>query len=279
VAIGYQAMRYADNRTSGRNACNTAVGYQSLRGNTTASYNTGQFNTAIGYQSLYSNMYGYHNTASGYQALYSNTSGNNNTALGYYAFRAPQVYSNSTALGYYTNITATNQVRIGNADVTSIGGYAAWTNISDARFKTDVQEDVKGLDFIVKLRPVTYHLDMDAIASFHHIPDSMRISESESLKAEEIQIGFIAQEVESAAKELGFDFHGVDAPKNENDYYGLRYAEFVVPLVKAVQEQQQMIQEQKQMIQAQQNGLKAMQKMIAEQKQQIEALSKQMNKK
>ena len=29
---------------------------------------------------------------------------------------------------------------------------------------------------------------------------------------------------------------GVDAPQNEHDLYGLRYAEFVVPLVKAVQE-------------------------------------------
>jgi len=28
----------------------------------------------------------------------------------------------------------------------------------------------------------------------------------------------------------------VDAPKNENDTYGLRYAEFVVPLVKGMQE-------------------------------------------
>ncbi len=29
---------------------------------------------------------------------------------------------------------------------------------------------------------------------------------------------------------------GVDAPKNKIDMYGLRYAEFVVPMVKAVQE-------------------------------------------
>ncbi len=48
--------------------------------------------------------------------------------------------------------------------------------------------------------------------------------------------GFLAQEVEAAAKKIGYDFSGVDAPKNENDLYGLRYAEFVVPLVKAVQE-------------------------------------------
>ena len=28
----------------------------------------------------------------------------------------------------------------------------------------------------------------------------------------------------------------MDAPKNDKDFYGLRYAEFTVPLVKAVQE-------------------------------------------
>ena len=31
--------------------------------------------------------------------------------------------------------------------------------------------------------------------------------------------------------------------KNANDFYGLRYAEFVVPLVKAVQEQQKIIED------------------------------------
>jgi len=55
------------------------------------------------------------------------------------------------------------------------------------------------------------------------------------------QTGFIAQEVEQAAKELGFDFSGVDIPENENNHYGLRYSQFVVPLVKAAQEQQKMI--------------------------------------
>ena len=46
----------------------------------------------------------------------------------------------------------------------------------------------------------------------------------------------MAQEVEQAAKELGYEFNGVDVPKNDKDFYGLRYAQFVVPLVKAVQE-------------------------------------------
>ena len=51
--------------------------------------------------------------------------------------------------------------------------------------------------------------------------------------------------MEKAARQSGFDFSGVDKPKNEKDFYGLRYAEFVVPLVKAVQEQQVMIDELK----------------------------------
>src|SRR5205823_3378391 len=40
-----------------------------------------------------------------------------------------------------------------------------------------------------------------------------------------------------------------DIPANKEGYYGLRYAQFVVPLVKAVQEQQKQIEEQEQQIQ------------------------------
>jgi phage regulator Rha-like protein len=54
--------------------------------------------------------------------------------------------------------------------------------------------------------------------------------------------------VEAVAHKIGYDFSGVDAPKNEKDYYGLRYAEFVVPLVKATQEMYEIIQEQQQLI-------------------------------
>ena len=42
--------------------------------------------------------------------------------------------------------------------------------------------------------------------------------------------------VERAAVECGFDFSGIIRPENEKAQYQLSYAEFVVPLVKAVQE-------------------------------------------
>ena len=55
-----------------------------------------------------------------------------------------------------------------------------------------------------------------------------------------IHTGFIAQEVEKAATEIGYTFDGVNVPKDENDNYSLAYSQFVVPLVKAVQELQKM---------------------------------------
>lgn len=145
-------------------------------------------------------------------------------------------------------------MRFGNIGVNSIGGYSNWTNISDIRFKKGICENVPGLAFIMKLRPVTYYLDMDKIAGYNHTPDSLRLMDAEAMKGSMQQTGFIAQEVEQVAQSIGFDFSGVDAPKNENDYYGLRYAEFVVPLVKAVQEQQAIIEDQQKQI----NELKEM---------------------
>jgi hypothetical protein len=125
--------------------------------------------------------------------------------------------------------------------------------LSDGRFKENVKEDVPGLSFINQLRPVTYRLNRNQINEFTGVYARREKIREENPGAEfltgdkysAVTTGFIAQEVEAAAKNIGFEFSGVDAPKNENDMYGLRYAEFVVPLVKAVQEQQQQIEELK----------------------------------
>ncbi|MGB3080427.1 MAG: tail fiber domain-containing protein, partial [Saprospiraceae bacterium] len=144
-----------------------------------------------------------------------------------------------------TVATTTNKSRIGNTMMTVIEGQVAWSFPSDARFKYNVKNDVPGLDFIQRLRPVTYQFDLAAFNSFI-MPDGWqeRMDEKNLSKwhaeelthSEVIQSGFIAQEVEAAAHEIGYDFDGVVKPQNEKDNYGLRYAEFVVPLVKAVQE-------------------------------------------
>ena len=45
----------------------------------------------------------------------------------------------------------------------------------------------------------------------------------------------------------------VDVPENETEAYGLRYAEFVVPLVKAVQELSEKVESQQNTIEQLQN--------------------------
>jgi len=178
------------------------------------------------------------------------------------------------ALGATSRISADNQVRIGSSSVSSIGGYAGWTNLSDERFKDNVEENIPGLAFISKLRPISYNLNVRKIDRFLNIPDSVNaderlqqgIRDKESIR----YTGFLAQEVEQAAKSIGYDFSGVDAPKADDDMYGLRYAEFVVPLVKAVQEQQEMIEEQIIIIEGQSKEMQEM-------KQRLECLERIIN--
>jgi hypothetical protein len=125
---------------------------------------------------------------------------------------------------------------------------------SDARFKTNVSSNgIKGLDFIMKLRPVQYQLkakDLDLFLRKNMSEESKKfIEQTDYSQAESIvRSGFIAQEVEEAAKESGFNFDGVYTPKNDNDYYAVSYSSLVVPLVKGMQEQQKIIESQNQKI-------------------------------
>ena len=82
---------------------------------------------------------------------------------------------NTTAVGYLAVPTASNQVRIGNTSVTSIGGEVEWTAFSDGRFKKEIKEDVSGLEFIRDLRPVSYTVDKAELNKFLHVKDSIQI--------------------------------------------------------------------------------------------------------
>jgi hypothetical protein len=255
---------------------NTAIGNDALYWNTTGSNNiangggslynnsSGQENVAIGTGALYSNSgsLAHYNTAIGSYALANTTNSQYNTAIGYRAGDNYDMGYNNTILGANCDVnayglynciaigqavtcTASSQARIGNSATNSIGGYANWTNFSDGRYKKNIQQNVQGLDFIMKLRPVTYQLDVSGISKIldegrgKELNVAMKTSITE--KEQMIFSGFIAQEVEQAAKETNYNFSGVDKPKNEKDFYGLRYADFVVPMVKAMQEQQQLI--------------------------------------
>ena len=253
VALGQQAMWV--NTTGGSNV---AIGGGALHENT-----TGVGNTAVGNGALWNNTITQHSTAVGVSSLiFSTGTGNTaiggntflncyngiaNTALGYAAdFNAQLPYNNTTAIGYAAVVSASNQVRVGNSNVTSIGGVVSWTTVSDGRFKSHIQSNVPGLAFINQLKPVTYTLNVSELSKFLR-PNGITDKDGKKLNLPElttdattsekiIHTGFIAQDVEAVAKKLGFDFNGIDKPKTEQDIYGLRYAEFVTPLVQAVQE-------------------------------------------
>jgi len=159
----------------------------------------GETNIGVGGSSLSSNFQGSYNTALGSQGLFSNFSGNYNTALGYRAFYDGQFFSNSTALGARAVITTSNQIRLGDANIISIGGYATWTNLSDKRLKKNIKKDIPGLEFITQLHPVSYQLDMESIAKWHETPDSLRDFKSEAVKGNIRYSVFLAQEVEETA--------------------------------------------------------------------------------
>jgi carbonic anhydrase/acetyltransferase-like protein (isoleucine patch superfamily) len=194
-----------------------------------------------------------------------------NTAVGHTSNVLSNNLTNTTMVGFSARGTASNQVRIGNNSVTSIGGFANWSNISDGRVKKNIKQNVPGLAFINKLKPITYNLDLDVSDKIiQNTPENNKIRSegtpqpalaARQAKQQIVYTGFIAQDVEKAAKELNYDFSGVDAPKNEKDLYALRYAEFVVPLVKAVQELSKLNDEKDARIddlQKQINELKAM---------------------
>jgi hypothetical protein len=138
------------NTTTGTN--NTASGRNALYSNT-----TGFNNTASGTGALFSNTTGSNNTASGVNALSSNTTGSSNTASGRNALQTNTIFSNVGGFGNNAQVSGSNQIRIGDANITSVTCQTnAW---SDERDKSDIRDTVLGLDFIKELRPVDYKWD------------------------------------------------------------------------------------------------------------------------
>ncbi len=222
--------------------------------------------------------------AIGYEAAKSYT-GAETTAIGAFSGFNSGV-SNATAIGFQAGGVSNthDRVEIGNTSVSWIGGQVTWHTFSDSRIKTDVREDVVGLEFIKRLRPVTYHLDIHEqnrlIYRNGKGKDLSKFDWPTKYDIENIKMtGFIAQEVEQAAKEVGYDFSGVRKGGDDLGMYSISYAQFVVPLVKAVQEQQEMIDSQKEKIEKQQQEIERLKQQNAELmqlKEQVEQLQRQL---
>ncbi len=234
TAIGSGAL-YTQSYSAGNSSyqsSNTAVGFNALHFNQPdVAYPDGTRNTAIGANSLFSNTDGYANTALGNQSLISLTFGYDITALGYgagsqrqYGYfntfvgasadAAAEYLFDATAIGYNAVVDDSYHVRIGDGSVTQIGGQVAWSNLSDARAKTDIRDLDLGLDFVMALRPVSF---------------TLRQGNGRT------DMGFVAQDVEALLGD-GFNVLGIGGDKDRT--LSLRYADLMAPMVKAIQDQQ-----------------------------------------
>ena len=234
VAVGTATL---DANTSGER--NTALGIQALGVNT-----TGGYNTACGERALDANTTASNNSALGSEALGACTEGHSNTAAGFQAGFAITTGDNNIMIGYQAGIsgspggaisTANNTLSLGDENIATANIQVDWTVASDKRDKTDVESLNMGLDFINKLEPVTYRWDKRSKYS-----DDQSVTPDGAHKEEQLDVGFLAQDVEALEKEYGYDFDNktnlTTQLSEDNQMYGLKYSKFVPMLVKSIQE-------------------------------------------
>lgn len=267
AAIGAGALYYNSNGYG-----NVAAGTSALTNNT-----TGNMNTGMGFVSQFNTSTGGANTSIGSNSMWTNTTGTGNTAIGAGSDVGTSNLTNATAIGYGAVVNASNKIRLGNSAVTVIEGQVPFTTPSDGRYKYNIREDVKGLDFIMKLRPVTYQFDVRRFDTHEAGTDGginkELVTQAAYREATLIRrSGFIAQEVETAALSSGYDFSGIVRPQTPADHYSLSYESFVVPLVKAVQEQQAQLEQQQRKIESRQRQLDEQENKIAALRAQLEQL-------
>lgn len=220
VAVGANALGSAGSGSNVSNN-NVAIGHNSSQG-----LQSGNDNVSVGQGSLNNAVVVNNCTAIGKNALFSTTA-SDNTALGHLAGNAITTGTNNTAIGFNAQVpvaTASNQIQIGDANITYAGCKVGWALSSDKRFKSNIENSKLGLDFIKKLRPVSYFRNND--------------------DKKKTEYGFIAQELEVELKKAGDKNNGIIS-KDDAGMYAVRYNDFTSITVKAIQEQQEIIEQLK----------------------------------
>ena len=258
VAMGDGAL--GSNTTASNNV---AVGSGCLSSNT-----TGLENVAVGRLALNANIIGSYCTAVGKDAIKLSTA-DSNTSIGCFSGEATTTGAQNTYVGQYAgwnNVTGSNNIFIGR-DATANGSdpdnqivlgvsctafgnnyftfgrpsnrvynsfttNASWTQSSDVRLKTNIQNDILGLDFICKLKPRTYQWKAS-----NEIPEELtnHYSEENNKDTEVVMNGFIAQEVKEALDAVGNPvFNGWSVEPDGTQ--AISREMFILPLVKAIQE-------------------------------------------
>jgi hypothetical protein len=251
VAVGNYTL---DANTTGTH--NTAVGYNVLSANTSAVNNVGigaqamssttggAYNTAVGNDALKTATTGAYNVAIGQSALNKKTTSASNTAIGSLAGEVVTTGANNLFLGFEAGktgspggaiTTASNEVCIGDENISAANIQVDWTIASDKRDKTDVNQLDLGLDFINQLEPVTYRWDKRSKYS-----NDQSITPDGTHKEEQLEGGFLAQDVEVIEAQYGYQQSDktnlITNLSEDGMMYGIKYSKLVPMLTKAIQE-------------------------------------------
>ncbi len=207
--------------------------------------------TSIGAQSVCNSGNKSGITAVGYRAGHTNT-GNNSVFIGELAAGSAGgdcsvavgscagrfgTNTNTTQIGFYAYDGNYNSNRfvLGKYGHTDAYIYVAWTNCSDARDKTNIENlpNNLGLNFVRKLRPVSFKFDY---RKEYMYKCGFEFGDKDgTLKKPQTNYGFLAQQIEQSANELNVKFDGVSYDEY-NDGYTLKTLELLSPIVKAIQE-------------------------------------------
>lgn len=245
VALGSGAMR---SNTTGEQ--NTAVGYEALYSNTVASHSVAIGEYALRDSAITVNFTSTHNTAVGYNAGRGIVTGVENTIIGANVTGLSASLSNNIIIAdgagnRRINVVSNGDVGIGtnspttklqvagvispSVDATHTLGSSSLrfydifslnsnNNTSDVREKREIQKSDLGLEFILKLNPVSYRWKNGADSHLHY--------------------GLIAQETQKVLEQLvgPTGKSTIVTYDKESDRYGMRYSELISPIIKAVQD-------------------------------------------
>ena len=230
VAVGYQALGVNVNGSK----C-VAIGEIALRdmeasGGTSNDY----YNTAVGYGAGAGITSGYYNTIMGGHSGNNVTTGISNVSIGYgNAFSAVDMNAELvfgtgvTGSGGSTITIGTGAGKISNTFTSN----ATWSQSSDERLKTNIQDDTLGLSFINRLNPVTYKWKPSP-----EIDKSLPYYKEENERNTDVTMhGLVAQQVKTALDAEGVDTfagwaEGLDGVQT------ISREMFISPLIKAIKE-------------------------------------------
>jgi hypothetical protein len=140
----------------------------------------------------------------------------------------------TSSTGFNPSADSTDQLGTNILCWSNIYGDAGVTSCSDEKYKQDIGPLPLGLDFINSLVPLEYKFRKTGKRPKNH---------------DRWYWGVLAQDVDVAVGEVGYtkDYAAVTITPDEDgdEWYSLKYEQLIAPMIKAIQEQQEIIEELK----------------------------------